>query len=182
MKFLLGEKNALYLCKHFSSMEKSERMRLENFADSYDISERMMEIGSKFLPSFCKGPFSLIAQLNTLTPQEIIPQRENRVAYLFTFSEPVGTDAIIKIDLLSEDQKKRMLRRERGGVMVWTFPTDSLVYTQNVVLIAEEHNIITCFPGGLAPSLPSISLSTEEFTKATIFWNEHAFIHYEKRS
>jgi hypothetical protein len=155
-------------------------MRLENLADSYDISERMMEIGSKFLPGFCKGPFSLIAQLNTLTPQEIIPQRENRVAYLFTFSEPVGTDAIIKIDLLSEDQKKRMVRRERGGFMVWMFPTDSLVYTQKVVLIAEEHNIITCFPGGMAPPLPSHTLSEEEFTKSTKFWCEHAFIDYEK--
>lgn len=180
MTFEIGDKNALYLCKHFSFIEESERERLENFADSSVISQLLIELGSKFLPGFSKGPFSLISHLNTLTPQEIIPQRENRVAYHFTFSKPIGTDAVIRIDLLSEDQQKQIVKRERGGVLVWTFSSDSFIYTRNVILIAEDQHVITCFPGCLAPPLPSHTLSKEENIKSTKFWNEHAFIYYEK--
>lgn len=180
MTFEIGYENALYLCKHFTFIEESERERLESFSASRVISQRLMELGSKFLPGFSKGPFSLISHLNTLTPQEIIPQRENRIAYHFTFSEPVGIDAVIRIDLLSEDQQKRIVKRERGGILVWTFSSDSNIYTRNVILIAEDQKVITCFPGCLAPPLPSHTLSEEEFTKSTKFWNEHAFIYYEK--
>jgi hypothetical protein len=144
------------------------------------ISQHLLEIGSKFLPSFCKGPFSLISYLNTLTPQEIIPQRENHMAYHYIFSEPVGTDAVIRINLLSEDQQKRIVKRERGGVLVRTFFSDSFIYTRHLILIADDQHVITCFPGCFAPPLPSQTLSKEENTKSTNFWNEHAFIYYEK--
>ena len=179
--FHVSENNALYLCKHFSKLGISELNRLRKFSTDVEIVKRMSESGSKFLPDFFNGPYQLITFLNKESPNQIIPQGPKRLAYLFSFNWFIGTNAVVPIDELTMEEKDRMMKKERGGVLVWALNTNKLFFTKQVILILEGEQVITCFPGLYAPPLPSIEIDEIELKKVNAFWNEHVFIYCESQ-
>jgi hypothetical protein len=72
-----------------------------------------------------------------------------------------------------------MMKKERGGVLVWALNTNKLFFTKQVILILEGGQVITCFPGLYAPPLPSSEMDEIELKKVNAFWNQHVFIYCE---
>lgn len=180
IKFPSTSEIAFYLCKHFSKIDDSERTILEENYSSIEVDRQLAQVGSKFYPEFTKGPYDLIAKLNTADPDEVFNQNNLRTVFIFRYNMEIGTDGIVSINSLSKRNRNEIYCKSRGGVTVKTWKTSKKIETHQVVLIAKENSIITCFPGTFAPSLPSANMTENEFKLAHDFWKQHVFIEYDE--
>lgn len=132
------------------------------------------QLGSKF---FMSSPDELLKAAYELNPEEFKKQPDNngRIEWTFTFPQPIGISNVINEELLSEEERKTIHTEERNGKVVRvafsqrSFPTKEC----QVILYVNKDGIpelVTMFPGEMAPPLPSSPDIHDEY------WDKHLFV------
>ena len=177
---VLSDFSARYLLKHFTQISSAEFDQLGNGITQQEVDIALNEIGSKFHFSFAKGPYSLVSILNNTIPISSIHQSNGRVAYIYKFTTTIGTTGIIEIKSLPKSEWPQLTKKNRGNYEAWVYSSNTKIETDEIVLVAEGLNVIICFPGPYAPPFPNANMNQNDFNKATLFWDEYAFIENEK--
>jgi hypothetical protein len=135
--------------------------------------------GSHFYIHVFASPEGLVDFINSVEPQETIPQSKTRVAFCFAHfnGQAVGTSGLAK---RSELQKEQITRLVREGYTIEVGIVDQLPETCFFCVIADDFpeglSVITAFPGGYARPFAQKSQPREEYELNKKFWEEHVLL------
>ena len=186
-KTIIGSKESFFhLLRHFSSVSDDEfAYFIQEGYTKFEIEKELSFIGSKFAFNFAKGPLDLLKILNSFTPQTTFMQSEDVCVLIwdmnnFGYDKPIGFDGIVSISNLNEAERKKIYKVNRGNFSVYSYTSDVLLPTLQVVLIATEQEgclrMKTAFSGTYAPPFPSEWMNEFQKGNAQEFWDTHAFI------
>jgi hypothetical protein len=166
---------AYYLLKHFTEIDLKTRNQFLEFGYSEkEINAQLQLMGSKFQHALCQNPFQLESLVKDKEPIEQIIQSNGRIALVYEFEQPIGTEQIISRGAIHQ---KEIFQLDRNGNQIEAVRYDYLPLTNNLVIVkTNEGAWITAFPGKYAPAFPSTWMTKEEITFATDFWQNHVFI------
>ena len=127
--------------------------------------------GSKF---FFQSPEDLLNKAQTLYPskfKEAIPDSDGRIRITLIFPEVIGISNVVSINELTEDEKDTIEIVERQGKKVRVVKMSRIVPTKECqIILSEDWQLITMFPGEMAPPLPDSPDSHDEY------WDNHVFM------
>lgn len=171
----MTHQQAFYLLKHFTEIDqKTMRDFIDKGYSEIQVNEQLQLVGSKFLHSFCLQPFALEKFINQTKPIQQIQQSNGRMALVYEFTEPVGTEQIISRTTIDQ---KDIFQFDRNGVAVDAVRLERLPLTKNLVVVRSDDGAwITAFPGNYAPAFPSSWMNANELDLATTFWKNHVFV------
>lgn len=142
--------------------------------------------GSMFISAFAKTPKELLDKIKNhiISNNLTFPFQGKRCEISLKFNEQVGWDSIIKIDELTKEEQKTIIRKRRDDENEYLLNFVNLDKKKstnrvNIILLKcdSELRILTIFPGVLAPPIPNKNYhNPEEYKKYDLFWQTHAFI------
>ena len=176
-----------YLLKHFSSIDKKYETKLMNLGQysKMDIEDMLNTSGSKFNAEFALNPEDLwnkmikIADYSDFTINETAEKIYLSVNISSFANSPIGTNNLISISDLLENQKKQIFKQKRNNynalhLIAKGFPT----YEITLILSNKPiPKIITIFPGIFAPPFPDKKNQLQtEYNMNNKFWENHVFL------
>jgi hypothetical protein len=157
--------------------------QIKHLSRHFDNDEML---GSKFYPSFADSPIELLAVVKRklLESDSTFSWNGNRCEIILNFPDYIGTDSIVEINSLSEEQKKKVYKVKRESSSEYEVNAIDGVFPPktkqlNVILIKKDSiiRIVTIFPGVMAPPLPNKKFQTEEqYIETKSFWDRYAFL------
>ena len=166
-------------------MRNSERNYLKTFILPKDIKKiqhlknhfNSAVAGSCFLSSFAANETELCNYVNQNEAASIQPQASGAIAWIFDCTEYVGYEGIA---LRSQLQNAQCVVEERNGHSIEIALVDTLPLTKQFCLIASEYDyvfeIITAFPGRLAPPFPNKAQTLKDYENSLGFWKSHILL------
>ena len=132
--------------------------------------------GSKF---YAKSPEDLLNMAQQLFPEifsNAKPDADGRYRISLTFPKEIGVSNVVSIDELTDEEKGRIEIVDRQGRQVRSVKTDRVIPTHECqIILSKDWQLITMFPGEMAPSLPESPDIHDEY------WDNHVFIEPESR-
>lgn len=132
---------------------------------------RQDEPGSKF---FSSSPEELLDKAMSLFPkkfQKAKPDADGRIRISLTFPETIGVCNVVSVDDLTPEEKNRIEIVDRQGKKVRSVKTDRIIPTKECqIILSDDWELITMFPGEMAPPLPASPDIQDEY------WDYHVFI------
>ena len=132
--------------------------------------------GSKF---FADTPEALLELAQQLFPEifsNAKPDVDGRYRISLTFPEEIGVSNVVSIDELTDEEKDRIGIIDRQGKKVRSVKTDRIIPTHECqIILSEDWQLITMFPGEMAPPLPPSPDIHDDY------WDCHVFIESEIR-
>jgi hypothetical protein len=181
VKLQLSDFSQLYLCKHFTNISEDEKNSLVSVFSSQEVENSLSQIGSKFLSEFAKGPIDLIEKLKLNVPNKVFIQNNGRKVSIYVFDQHIGTTGIIHRNAIPSEFREQIYTEKRGESIVFVLKSREEVFTNQLVLITDNEQVITCFPGLYAPPLLSSEMTEVEFNESMDFWGQHVFICFESQ-
>lgn len=130
--------------------------------------------GSKF---YAKSPDELLEKALRIFPETFSsakPDADGRIRLSLTFQEEIGVSNVVCIDELTDEERQRIENVVRQGRMVRSIKTNRIIPTKECqVILSSDWQLITMFPGELAPPLPPSPDIHDEY------WDNHVFIEPE---
>ena len=130
--------------------------------------------GSKF---YCDSPEKLLEEAARLFPSkfsEAKPDDDGRIRVSLTFPKAIGTNNVVCIDDLTDEEKAKITMVDRQGKKVRCVKTDRAMSTRECqIILSKDWELITMFPGELAPPLPESPDIHDEY------WDKHVFVEPE---
>lgn len=127
--------------------------------------------GSKF---FCNSPEELIEMAMRFFPEkfrEAKPDGDGRIRISLLFLEDIGTSNVENISELTQEEASHIEVVDRQGRKVRSVKTDRVIPTRKCqIILSSDWQLITMFPGELAPPLPTSPDIHDEY------WDNHVFI------
>ena len=127
--------------------------------------------GSKF---YSESPEDLIKESMRLFPEvfcEVKPDVDGRIRVSLTFPREIGVSNVVSIDELTDKEKKRIKIVDRNGKKVRSVKSDRTIPTHECqIILSSDWQLITMFPGEMAPPLPDSPDIHDEY------WDNHVFI------
>lgn len=127
--------------------------------------------GSKF---YSESPEELLEEAMRLFPERFRkgkPDDDGRIRISLTFPREIGVSNVVSVDELTDDEKNRIEIVDRGGKKVRSVMTDRIIPTHECqIILSADWNLITMFPGEMAPPLPDSPDIHDEY------WDNHVFI------
>ena len=127
--------------------------------------------GSKF---YSESPEDLLEEairLFTMIFREAKPDEDGRIRISLTFPREIGVSNVVSLEELTDDEKKRIKTVDRHGIRVRSIKTNRIIPTNECQLIfSSKWQLITMFPGEMAPPLPESPDIHDEY------WDNHVFI------
>lgn len=132
--------------------------------------------GSKF---FADTPEALLELAQQLFPEifsNAKPDVDGRYRISLTFPEEIGVSNVVSVDELTDEEKDRIGIIDRQGKKVRSVKTDRIIPTHECqIILSEDWQLITMFPGEMAPPLPPSPDIHDDY------WDCHVFIESEIR-
>lgn len=132
--------------------------------------------GSKF---FADTPEALLELAQQLFPEifsNAKPDVDGRYRISLTFPEEIGVSNVVSVDKLTDEEKDRIGIIDRQGKKVRSVKTDRIIPTYECqIILSEDWQLITMFPGEMAPPLPPSPDIHDDY------WDCHVFIESEIR-
>ena len=132
--------------------------------------------GSKF---FADTPEALLELAQQLFPEifsNAKPDVDGRYRISLTFPEEIGVSNVVSVDELKDEEKDRIGIIDRQGKKVRSVKTDRIIPTHECqIILSEDWQLITMFPGEMAPPLPPSPDIHDDY------WDCHVFIESEIR-
>ena len=132
--------------------------------------------GSKF---FADTPEALLELAQQLFPEifsNAKPDVDGRYRISLTFPEEIGVSNVVSVDELTDEEKDRIGIIDRQGKKVRSVKTDRIIPTYECqIILSEDWQLITMFPGEMAPPLPPSPDIHDDY------WDCHVFIESEIR-
>lgn len=127
--------------------------------------------GSKF---FCSSPEDLIEKAMHLFPEkfrEAKPDGDGRIRISLVFPENIGTSNVVSVSELTQEEESRIEVVDRQGRKVRSVKTGRIIPTHKCqIILSNDWQLITMFPGEMAPPLPDSPDIHDEY------WDNHIFI------
>ena len=127
--------------------------------------------GSKF---YSESPEDVLEDAMQLFPnafREATPDDDGRIRISLTFPWEIGVSNVVNVDELTDDEKNRIEIVDRNGKKVRSVKTDRIIPTHNCqIILSSTWQLITMFPGEMAPPLPDSPDNSNEY------WDNHVFI------
>ena len=127
--------------------------------------------GSKF---YSESPEDLLKEAMRLFPEsfrDARPDDDGRIRISLKFPREIGINNVVSIDNLTYDEKKRIEIVDRNGHKVRSVKTDRIIPTHEcLIVLSSNWQLITMFPGEMAPPLPDSPDIHDEY------WDNHVFI------
>lgn len=132
--------------------------------------------GSKF---YAKSPEDLLNMAQQLFPEifsNAKPDADGRYRISLTFPEEIGVSNVVSIDELTDEEKGRIEIVDRQGRQVRSVKTYRVIPTHECqIILSKDWQLITMFPGEMAPPLPESPDIHDEY------WDNHVFIEPESK-
>ncbi len=127
--------------------------------------------GSKF---YCQSPEELLEKAMQIFPKTFRnakPDDDGRIRIKLAFPVVIGTSNVVNIHELTNEERQRIKTVNRQGRKVRSVKTDKVIPTKECQLIlSSDWQLITMFPGEMAPPLPQSPDIHDEY------WDNHVFI------
>ena len=127
--------------------------------------------GSKFNS---EGPEQLLQMVLDLYPKDVaaaVPDGEGIKIVSLRFRSEIGTSNVVPISELTDEECTTMRTVPRGETLARCVESDRLFPTNECQLILDaDNNLITAYPGELAPPLPPTPDVHDPY------WDNHVFI------
>jgi hypothetical protein len=175
----MNPEKAFYLLKHFEHFREEDLSLFQGIGKSRkDVIQQTEMIGSKFHDSYCSSPFLLPYKLNEGNIILVIDQDETKLTKVFSFSEHVGTDALMPLNELNKSQTDQLKTEIRAETEIRFLDCDELQKTHLINLVEDKNtgDWITCFPGRYAPPLPHPNQPLKQQLESSTFWDQHIFL------
>ncbi len=166
---------------HFEKVDDASRTAmLDAGYTDVQIRDQLNRPGSKFHAFFAQSPMQVLDRLKMECPDRLSdmpePDASGKVRLSFDLGYEIGTDGVIAMDALAEEELSTMREEERNGCMIRKVSVSRIVPTNECQVILgkeeDEYSIITVFPGVMAPPLPRNG-------EPDLFWDSHCFIDYQ---
>lgn len=132
--------------------------------------------GSKF---YCESPEKLLDEAIRLFPNafyEAKSDNDGRIRISLTFPYDIGVSNVVSIDSLTQEERERIEIVDRQDRKVRSAKTDRVIPTNDCqIVLSSDWNLITMFPGELAPPLPESPDIHDDY------WDYHVFIEPESK-
>lgn len=129
--------------------------------------------GSKF---YSESPEDLLEEAMRLFPEtfrKVKSDDDGRIRISLSFPRDIGVSNVVSVDELTDEEKNRIENIDRNGKIVRFVKTDRIIPTHECqIILSNEWNLITIFPGEMAPPLPDSPDVHDEY------WNNHVFIEF----
>lgn len=143
----------------------------DSILDHLSLHFRSELPGSKF---YLDSPRDVLDRAMDLFPekfQNAIPEPDGRIRISLVFPYLIGCSNVVAINELTEEERKRIEIKERQGKRVRSVVTDRSFPTKECqVILSQDWQLITMFPGVMAPPLP------DSPDTPSPFWDKHVFI------
>ena len=127
--------------------------------------------GSKF---YSESPEGLLEEAMRLFPEifrKAKPDDDGRIRISLTFPREIGVSNVVSVDELTDEEKNRIEIVDRSGKKVRSVKTDRTIPTHKCqIILSNDWQLITMFPGEMAPPLPDSPDIHDEY------WDNHVFI------
>ena len=127
--------------------------------------------GSKF---YSESPEDLLEEAMRLFPEtfrEAKPDDDGRIRISLIFPKVIGVSNVVNVDELTDDEKKQIEIVERNGKKVRSVKTERIILTRECqIILSSDWQLITMFPGEMAPPLPDSPAIHDEY------WDNHVFV------
>ena len=131
--------------------------------------------GSKF---YSESPEDLLEEamrLFSCTFRDAKPDDDGRIRISLTFPKEIGTSNVASIKELTDAEIKRIEIVDRNGRKVRSVNSDRIIPTHECqIILSSDWQLITMFPGELAPPLPESPDIHDEY------WDNHVFVELKK--
>lgn len=177
-KLMITDQRIIHLLRHFIEIDFSYRTNLYSLGlDDIAIKAACELIGSKFDVSQVLNPEQLLKLIEKGKLIKEVKQPNGNTARSMEFEYTIGTEGIVALDELSNDERTQMKEVIRNGLHLKAIQLSRLKRTNRLTYVVNnQHEIITAFPGRYAPPLPFTEMPFEEKKDATEFWLNHVFI------
>lgn len=148
------------------------RIRISNEVRSHLALHFQQELpGSKFFADSPDVFLNLAQQLFPKVFSSAKPDYDGRIRISLIFPNKIGISNVVHIDELSDDEKRRIEIIDRDGKKVRRVKIDRIIPTNECqIILSTNWDLITMFPGEMAPPLPaSLDIPNE-------YWGQHVFI------
>lgn len=144
------------------SVETREHL-LRHFSDAFP--------GSKF--DF-ESPEQLLQSVLDLFPEKVVsavPDEQGVKIVSVRFEKIIGTNNVVPIDMLTKEEMNTLRTVSRGETLARCVTSNRVFPTNECQLILDkDNNLITAYPGELAPPLPLTPDIPDPY------WDNHVFI------
>ena len=127
--------------------------------------------GSKF---YSESPEDLLEEAMRLFPEtfrEAKPDDDGRIRISLIFPKDIGISNVVCIDELADEEKKLIKIVDRNGKKVRSVKTERIIPTcECQIILSSDWQLITMFPGEMAPPLPDSPDIHDEY------WDNHVFV------
>ena len=127
--------------------------------------------GSKF---YSNSPDLMLERLIQTFPDAFMYSRadaDGRIRIHFEFTEPIGESNVVCINELTEEEKSTIRIVDRNGIPVRCATSSRVIPTCHCCTVfTSDWQLITMFPGEMAPPLPESPDIHDEY------WDNHVFI------
>lgn len=99
------------------------------------------------------------------------PDDDGRIRISLTFPREIGVSNVVSVDELTDEEKSRIETIDRNGKKVRSVKTGRIIPTHKCqIILSNDWQLITMFPGEMAPPLPDSPDIHDEY------WDNHIFI------
>lgn len=127
--------------------------------------------GSKF---YDNSPEELLEKAIRLSPEkfrETQPDDDGRIRISIQFPENIGVSNVVSINELTPEEKEKIKIVDRRDRKVRSVKTNRTIPTKECqIILSDDWQLITIFPGELAPPLPASPDIHDDY------WDHHVFI------
>ena len=131
--------------------------------------------GSKF---YSESPEDLLEEAMRLFPEtfrDAKPDDDGRIRISLIFPREVGVSNVVSVEELTDEEKGRIEIIDRNSKKVRSVKTDRVIPTSECqIILSNDWQLITMFPGEMAPPLPDSPDIHDEY------WDNHVFIESKK--
>ena len=147
------------------------RIRISNEVRSHLALHFQKELpGSKFFADSPDVFLNLAQQLFPKVFSSAKPDYDGRIRISLIFPNKIGISNVVHINELSDDEKRRIEIIDRDGKKVRRVKIDRIIPTNECqIILSTNWDLITMFPGEMAPPLPASPDIPNEY------WDQHLF-------
>lgn len=185
-RLIFPTESQVHVIRHFTLLDDAYLQELIIQTDlSYEfIASELRSEGSKFDPAFVKNPLQLLDKLSKAMNTDMAIKTfrgENKVDVMIEYPYPVGTEGVIAINELS-DQEKGSIRQIKYHETI--VKKANILKTRNsnqanmvLLKIDDFFQLLTIFPGSYAPAFPDEEKQTpKDYQLSVDFWERHVFV------
>ena len=184
-RIIIGPNAAFHMLRHFQEVSSNMLKAILNYGHrKSEVQQFLLAPGSRFLGAFAQSIEALLDQLFQY-PYTITHGITGNLELSWHISKDewpvgIGTSSVVPIDVLNEQQCKKLYKEENRGVSLWHLDVNEMPNSSQCTMILKPldsaYLFITAFPGSSSLPLPDIRMTEEIYATCKCYWERHVFL------